>query len=56
MSRFITKNWVEVHDQLGEENDRYKPNKPIRFKTSILRSDLCDFSDAHLLRKEKFLL
>ena len=56
MSRFITKNWVEVHDQLGEENDRYKPNKPIRFKTSILRSDLCDFSDAHLLRKGKFLL
>ena len=56
MSRFITKKWVEVHDQLGEANDRYKSNKPIRFKTSMLRSDLCDFNDACLLRKGKFWL
>ena len=51
MSRFVTKKWVEVHDQLGDANDRYKPNKPIRFKTSMLRSDLCDFSDAHIVVK-----
>ena len=25
--RFITKKWVEVHDQSGSANDRYKPNK-----------------------------
>ena len=49
MSRFITKKWVEVHDQLGDANDRYKPNKPIRFKTSMLRSDLCDFIDAYIV-------
>ena len=42
MLRSITKKWVEVHEQSGDANDRYKPNKPIRFKTSILRSDLCD--------------
>ena len=36
MSRFITKKWVEVHDQSGDADDRYKPNKPIRFKTSML--------------------
>ena len=51
MPRFITKKWVEVHDQLGDANDRYKPNKPIRFKTSMLRSDLCDFSDVHIVPK-----
>ena len=46
MPRFITKKWVEVHDQSGEANDRYRPNKPISFKTSPLRLNLCDFSVA----------
>ena len=49
--RFITKKQVEVHDQSGDANDRYKPNKPIRFKTSMLRSDLCDFSDVYIVVK-----
>ena len=35
--RFITKKWVEVHGHSGSADDRYKPNKQIRFKTSILR-------------------
>ena len=47
--RFITKKWVEVYDQSG--NDRYNPSKKIRFKTSILRSDPCDFSDAYIFVK-----
>ena len=47
--RFTTKKWVEVYDQSGNADDRYKPNKQIRFKTSILRSDLCDYSDAHFV-------
>ena len=25
--RFITKKWVNVYDQSGSANDRYKPNK-----------------------------
>ena len=25
--RFITKKWVEVHDQSGSPDDRYKPRK-----------------------------
>ena len=49
--RFITKKWVEVHDQSGSTDDRYKPNKQVRFKTSILRSDLCDYSDAYIVVK-----
>ena len=43
LPRFITKKWVEVYDQ-SEKN--YSPNKEIRIKTSMLRSDLCDYSDA----------
>ena len=49
--RFITKKWVEVYDQSGSADDRYKPSKQVRFKTSMLRSDLCDFSDAYIVVK-----
>ena len=44
--RFITKKWIEVRDQSGET---YNTNKQIRFKTSMLRSDLCDFNDAYIV-------
>ena len=54
--RFITKKWVEVHDQSGSADDRYKPNKQIRFKISILRSDLRDFSDAHIVVKGEVIV
>ena len=37
--------------QAGSADDRYKPNKQIRFKTSIVRSDLCDYSDAYIVVK-----
>ena len=56
MPRFITKKWVEVHDQSGSAEDRYKPSKQIRFKTSMLRSDLCDFSDAYIVVKRTITL
>ena len=46
--RFFTKKWIEVYDQ-SEKN--YNPNKEIRIKTSMLRSDLCDFSDAYIVVK-----
>ena len=49
--RNITKKWIEVHDQFGNTENRYKPNKQIRFKKSMLRSDLCDYSDAYILVK-----
>ena len=47
----LLKKWVEVHDQSGSAEDRDKPSKQIRFKTSMLRSDLCDFSDAYIVVK-----
>ena len=49
--RFITKNWIEVYDQSGTAENRYKPSKQIRFKTSMFRSDLCDYSDAYIVVK-----
>ena len=50
VSRFITKKRTEVHDQSGE---RYNTNTRIRFKTSMLRSDLCDYSDVCIVAKGK---
>ena len=49
--RFITKKWIEVHDQSGTAENRYNPNKQIRFKTSMLRSDLCGYNDAYIVVK-----
>ena len=46
--RFVTKKWIEVYDQ-SEKN--YSINKEIRIKTPMLRSDLCDFSDAYTVVK-----
>ena len=54
--RFIIKKWVEVHDQSGSVDDRYKPNKQVRFKTSMLTSDLFDYSDAFIVVKGDILL
>ena len=54
--RFTTKKWVEVHDQSGSADDRYKPNKQIRFKTSMLRSDLFDYSDTYIAVKGNIIL
>ena len=54
--KFITKKWVKVYDQTGSVDNRYKPNKQIRFKTSMLRSDLCDHSVAYIVVKRDIFL
>ena len=46
LPKFVTKKWIEVYDQ-SEGN--YNVNKEIRIKTSMLRSDLCDYSDAYIV-------
>ena len=48
LPRFITKKWVEVYDQSAEN---YHVNKEIKIKTSMLRTDLCDFNDAYIVVK-----
>ena len=47
-SRFTTKNWVEINDDI---RGAYSPNKQIRFKTAMLKFSLCDYSDAYILVK-----
>ena len=53
--RFITKKWIEVHDQSSHAEDRYKPSKEMRFKTSMLRSDLCDDDREFIEVRNRFL-
>ena len=48
LPKFVSKKQIEVYDQ-SERN--YDVNKEIRIKTSMLRSDLCDFSDAYIVVK-----
>ena len=47
-SKFRTRNWVEIND---EARGAYSSNKQIKFKASMLRSSLCDYSDAYILNK-----
>ena len=48
LPRFVTKKWIEVYDQ-SEKN--YSVDKEIRIETSMIRSELCDFSDAYIVVK-----
>ena len=47
-SKFRTQNWVEIND---ESREIYTVNRQTNFKTSMLRSSLCDYSDAYILVK-----
>ena len=44
--KFRTKNQVEIKD---ESRGTYSVNRQINFKISMLRSSLCDYSDAYIL-------
>ena len=48
-STFVTKKWVKGNDL---SDDQYSVNKNIRFKTSTVRSNLCDYSDACIVVKK----
>ena len=45
-TKFKTKNWVEIND---DARGMYNTDSEIKFKTSMLRSSLCDYSDAYIL-------
>ena len=47
LSRFVTREYVRVNSL----SNTYNENKSIRFKTPMLRSNLCDYSDAYILVK-----
>ena len=46
-SKFRTRNWLEIND---ESRGTYTGNE-IKFKTTMLRSNLCDYADAYILLK-----
>ena len=45
LSKFVTEEYVKVNIL----SNTYNENKSIRFKTPMLRSDLCDYADAYIL-------
>ena len=47
-SKFRTKNFVEIND---ESRGTYNVNSQIKFKTTMLKSSLCDYSDTYILVK-----
>ena len=47
-SKFKTKNWVDIGD---ESHGVYNIGSQIKFKTSMLRSGLCDYSEVYILVK-----
>ena len=47
-SKFRTRNWIEIND---ESRGVYNVNSQIKFKTSMLKSSLYDYSDAYILVK-----
>ena len=42
LSKFRTKNWSEINDQSRRVDNT---NSDIRFKDTVLKSSLCDYSD-----------
>ena len=47
-SKFRTRNWIEIND---ESRGAYNVNSQIKFTTTMLKSSLCDYSDAYILVK-----
>ena len=47
-SKFSTKNWVETNDK---SRGTYNDDKQDKFKTTMLKSSLCDYSDVYILVK-----
>ena len=53
LSKFRTKNCIEINDQ---SRGVYNNNSGIRFKNAMLKSSLCDYSDAYILVKGKITI
>ena len=47
-SKFRRRNWVEIND---ESRGTYNVGSQIKFKTTMLKSSLCDYSDVYILVK-----
>ena len=47
LPKFRTRNWIQIND---ESRGNYADND-IRFKTTMLRSNLCGYADSYILVK-----
>ena len=49
--------YPNLWQKMGQVNDlssgQYSVNKNVRFKTSLLRSELCNYSDAYIVMEER---
>ena len=52
-SKFSTKNWTEINDQ---SRGTYNTNSDIMFKSTMLKSSSCNYSDAYILVKGKITI
>ena len=53
LPKYVTKKWIEVYNK---SQGNYDVNKETRIKTSMLRSDLCDFSDAYIVVQKDIIV
>ena len=45
--KFRTRNWVEIND----DSSSTSTNTDVKFKSTMLKSNLCDYADAYILVK-----
>ena len=48
-TKFRTKTWIEINN---DSRGTYNTNSQTKFKTLMLRSSLCDYSDTYILLSE----
>ena len=53
LSKFRTKNWIQINDQSRRV---YNAKSDIKFKTAMPKSSLCDYSDAYILVKGRITI
>ena len=50
-TKFRTRNWIKINDESrAAYNNNYNSNNT-KFKLSMIRSNLCDYSDAYIFVK-----
>ena len=49
-SNFATRKWYVINDQNNTDSvERNEDNTTIKFETKVVKSNLCDYSDAYIL-------
>ena len=49
----LEQKWIEIND---ESRGTYNVNSQIKFKTTLLKSSLCDYGDAYIIVKGKITI